>query len=120
LLARIIAVAATFDAATTNRPYQTAHDPLDALPIVYSRAGKRLDPESGAALNRVFERGDIGFSGSSKLLLLPVLTAPRRQQGQLPETPLGHTSPIGKLGSTRCESDRLFCHPSIKKSDDCP
>ncbi len=31
LLARVIAVADTFDALTTNRPYQKAHDPVDAL-----------------------------------------------------------------------------------------
>ena len=31
LLARVIAVADTFDALTTNRPYQRAHDPQEAL-----------------------------------------------------------------------------------------
>src|SRR5207253_2845585 len=36
MLARIIAVADTFDALTTNRPYQAAHDPNDALQIVHS------------------------------------------------------------------------------------
>jgi HD-GYP domain-containing protein (c-di-GMP phosphodiesterase class II) len=59
MLARIIAVADTFDAVTTNRPYQTAHDPLDALRIINSLVGKRLDPQCVAALNTVFDRGDI-------------------------------------------------------------
>ncbi len=59
MLARVIAVADTFDAVTTNRPYQTAHDPLDALRIINSLVGKRLDPQCVAALNAVFERGDI-------------------------------------------------------------
>jgi HD-GYP domain-containing protein (c-di-GMP phosphodiesterase class II) len=59
MLARIIAVADTFDAVTTNRPYQTAHDPLDALRIINSLVGKRLDPQCVAALNTVFGRGDI-------------------------------------------------------------
>jgi putative nucleotidyltransferase with HDIG domain len=36
LLARIIAVADTFDALTTNRPYQQAHDPLEALRIIHN------------------------------------------------------------------------------------
>lgn len=58
-LARIIAVADTFDAVTTNRPYQSAHDPLDALRIINSLIGKRLDGDCVAALNAVFERGDI-------------------------------------------------------------
>src|SRR5208282_3230037 len=31
LLARVIAVADTFDALTTNRPYQKAYDPIEAL-----------------------------------------------------------------------------------------
>jgi HD-GYP domain-containing protein (c-di-GMP phosphodiesterase class II) len=59
MLARIIAVADTFDAVTTNRPYQTAHDPLDALRIINSLVNKRLDPNCVAALNAVFERGEI-------------------------------------------------------------
>jgi len=59
MLARIIAVADTFDAVTTNRPYQTAHDPLDALRIINSLVNKRLDPDCVAALNAVFERGEI-------------------------------------------------------------
>jgi hypothetical protein len=59
MLARIIAVADTFDAVTTNRPYQTAHDPLDAVGIIKSLSGKRLDPQCVAALTTVFERGEI-------------------------------------------------------------
>jgi HD-GYP domain-containing protein (c-di-GMP phosphodiesterase class II) len=59
LLARIIAVADTFDAVTTNRPYQRAHDPSEALNIINSLVGKRLDPDCAAALNAVFERGEI-------------------------------------------------------------
>src|SRR5690349_1477388 len=59
MLARIIAVADTFDAVTTNRPYQTAHDPLDALRIINSLVNKRLDPDCVVALNAVFERGEI-------------------------------------------------------------
>ena len=59
LLPRIIAVADTFDALTTNRPYQQAHDPKDALRIIRSLAGKRLDPIAVAALEAIYERGDI-------------------------------------------------------------
>ncbi len=44
LLARVIAVADTFDALTTNRPYQQAHTPEQALQIIKNLAGKRLDP----------------------------------------------------------------------------
>lgn len=59
LLARVIAVADTFDALTTNRPYQTAHTPEQALQIIQNLAGKRLDPEAVAALLAVYGRGEI-------------------------------------------------------------
>ena len=59
LLARVIAVADTFDALTTNRPYQQAHDPVEALRIIQNLSGQRLDPKAVAALLAVFERGDI-------------------------------------------------------------
>ena len=59
LLARVIAVADTFDALTTNRPYQTAHTPEQALEIIKNLAGKRLDPIAVAALLAVYGRGEI-------------------------------------------------------------
>jgi HD-GYP domain-containing protein (c-di-GMP phosphodiesterase class II) len=59
LLARVIAVGDTFDALTTNRPYQQAHAPEDALKIIQNLAGKRLDPVCVAALMAVYRRGDI-------------------------------------------------------------
>jgi len=59
LLARVIAVADTFDALTTNRPYQQAHDAVDALKIIQNLSGQRLDPTAVSALMAVFYRGDI-------------------------------------------------------------
>ena len=59
LLPRIIAVADTFDALTTNRPYQQAHDVHEALRIIHSLSGKRLDPVPVFALNAVYQRGEI-------------------------------------------------------------
>jgi len=59
LLARAIAVADTFDALTTNRPYQHAHTPEEALKIIQNLAGKRLDPEPVGALMAVYGRGEI-------------------------------------------------------------
>jgi len=59
LLARVIAVADTFDALTTNRPYQHAHSPEEALKIIQNLAGKRLDPGPVAALMAVYARGEI-------------------------------------------------------------
>jgi HD-GYP domain-containing protein (c-di-GMP phosphodiesterase class II) len=59
MLPRIIAVADTFDALTTNRPYQQAHDCEDALRIIHSISGKRLDPTAVAALDAIYQRGEI-------------------------------------------------------------
>jgi HD-GYP domain-containing protein (c-di-GMP phosphodiesterase class II) len=59
LLARVIAVGDTFDALTTNRPYQKAYDPVEALRIIENLSGKRLDPTAVTALMAVFYRGDI-------------------------------------------------------------
>jgi len=59
LLPRIIAVADTFDALTTNRPYQHAHEPKEALRIIHSLSGKRLDPTAVAAITAIYDRGEI-------------------------------------------------------------
>jgi HD-GYP domain-containing protein (c-di-GMP phosphodiesterase class II) len=59
LLARVIAVADTFDALTTTRPYQRAHSAEEALQIIKNLAGKRLDPTAVEALLAVCARGDI-------------------------------------------------------------
>jgi HD-GYP domain-containing protein (c-di-GMP phosphodiesterase class II) len=59
LLPRIIAVADTFDALTTHRPYQHAREVNDALKIIHSLSGKRLDPQAVFALDAVYQRGEI-------------------------------------------------------------
>ena len=59
LLARVIAVGDTFDALTTNRPYQKAYDPVEALKIIENLSGKRLDPKAVIALMAVYYRGEI-------------------------------------------------------------
>jgi HD-GYP domain-containing protein (c-di-GMP phosphodiesterase class II) len=59
LLARVIAVADTFDALTTNRPYQKAFDSTETVRIIQNLSGQRLDPKAVAALLAIFERGDI-------------------------------------------------------------
>lgn len=59
LPARIIAVADTFDAMTTNRPYQSAKEPDYAIRIIQSLARSKFDPDVVQALTRIFERGEI-------------------------------------------------------------
>jgi HD-GYP domain-containing protein (c-di-GMP phosphodiesterase class II) len=74
LLARVIAVADTFDALTTNRPYQKEHTPDQALQIIKNLAGKRLDPVAVAALLAVCERGEIKIQRFT--IKRPVLNPP--------------------------------------------
>ena len=57
LLPRVIAVADTFDALTTNRPYQQAYDPVEALRIIENLSGQRLDPRAVTAIMAVFLPG---------------------------------------------------------------
>jgi len=71
LLARVIAVADTFDALTTNRPYQQAHDAIDALRIIENLSGQRLDPRAVTALMAVFYRGEIKLQKTVKIPLSP-------------------------------------------------
>lgn len=77
LLARVIAVADTFDALTTNRPYQQAHAPDQALQIIKNLAGKRLDPACVAALLAVYERGEIRIQ---RFTIKRPIAAPQAQQ----------------------------------------
>jgi HD-GYP domain-containing protein (c-di-GMP phosphodiesterase class II) len=54
-LARIIAVADTFDAITTNRAYRPAKTPEKALAILDEVCGTQLDPQVVEAFKEVFE-----------------------------------------------------------------
>lgn len=54
---RIIMVADTFDAMTTNRPYQAAMDPEYVVRIINSLANTKFDPQVVAALTSVVEKG---------------------------------------------------------------
>jgi putative nucleotidyltransferase with HDIG domain len=65
LLPRIIAVADTFDALTTNRPYQQARSSEEALRVIRSLSGKRLDPAAVIALETIYGRGEISVPQST-------------------------------------------------------
>jgi HD-GYP domain-containing protein (c-di-GMP phosphodiesterase class II) len=87
LLPRVIAVADTFDALTTNRPYQHAHTPEEALKIIQNLAGKRLDPEAVAALLAVYRRGEIRIQRFSIKRTVPGPAANASEP--VPATPAG-------------------------------
>jgi putative nucleotidyltransferase with HDIG domain len=51
--ARIVAVADSFDAMTTDRPYRKGKPPWEALEELVTQAGKQFDPEVVGAFKRV-------------------------------------------------------------------
>lgn len=57
--ARIVAIADTFDAMTTNRPYQKAMDLEYVVGKINSLAISRFDPQVVAAFERAVRAGDI-------------------------------------------------------------
>ena len=59
LLARIVAVADTFDAVTTNRPYQQAYSLADAVATIRRLVGSRFDAKVVTAFLRAYERGEV-------------------------------------------------------------
>ena len=66
-LARIIAVADTFDAMTTHRPYQSAMEPGVAVEHILSLMGKRFDPDVAMALDTIFKSGRLKMSRAATL-----------------------------------------------------
>lgn len=59
LQARIVAIADTFDAMTTNRPYQKAMELSYVVEKIKSFAGSRFDPRVVEAFADAVKRGDI-------------------------------------------------------------
>jgi putative nucleotidyltransferase with HDIG domain len=57
---RIIAVADSFDAMTTDRPYQKARQTWEALEIIQNGAGTQFDPEVVEAFSEVMRRRPAG------------------------------------------------------------
>ena len=63
-MARVIAVADTFDATTMNRAYQEPLGADNALRILQRLAGEKFDPSAVAALLRVYASGKIQLPGT--------------------------------------------------------
>jgi len=58
-MARIIAVADTLDAMTTNRPYQSAMDLDFAFNRIRQLTGTKFDPQVVDALDAAIQRGKL-------------------------------------------------------------
>ncbi|MBI4478608.1 MAG: hypothetical protein HY651_01160, partial [Acidobacteria bacterium] len=66
-MASIIAVADTFDAMTTHRPYQSAMEPAVAIEYILSLANKRFDPDVARALASAYANGQLKMSRAATL-----------------------------------------------------
>jgi HD-GYP domain-containing protein (c-di-GMP phosphodiesterase class II) len=64
MMARIIAVADTLDAITTNRPYQSARELGDAIAIIRKAAGSKFDERVVEALDVVVQSGKIRLTAA--------------------------------------------------------
>ncbi|MGH9816381.1 MAG: HD domain-containing phosphohydrolase [Candidatus Acidiferrales bacterium] len=64
MMARIIAVADTLDAMTTNRPYQSAKDIQFALDRIRQLSGTKFDPEVVRAFEAAIEHGRLRLSAT--------------------------------------------------------
>jgi putative two-component system response regulator len=53
--ARIIAVADTYDAITSTRPYRQPRSPGEALKVIREEAGRQFDPQIAAVFLRLFQ-----------------------------------------------------------------
>jgi HD-GYP domain-containing protein (c-di-GMP phosphodiesterase class II) len=67
LMPRIIMVADTFDAMTTNRPYQAAMDPEYVIRIINSLAATKFDPVVVGAMTKVFESGKLRIQRAASM-----------------------------------------------------
>jgi HD-GYP domain-containing protein (c-di-GMP phosphodiesterase class II) len=79
VMARIIAVADSFDAMTSARPYQSAMDPGYVLEVLERLAGSRYDAAAVQALATLVKRGTIVV----KNLRAPVSFQRRRLASEL-------------------------------------
>jgi HD-GYP domain-containing protein (c-di-GMP phosphodiesterase class II) len=87
LMGKIVAVADTFDAMTTERPYQKAMKFEDALARIESFTGTRYDPEVVAAFTAACREGQIK-PGSVKLRKPTVTPPPEAVEGIVRNDPI--------------------------------
>jgi putative nucleotidyltransferase with HDIG domain len=64
IMARIIAVADSFDAMTSSRPYQQAMNPAYVIEVLTRLSGKHYDGAVVSALAALFRRGEIEVKNS--------------------------------------------------------
>lgn len=66
LEARILSVADSYEAITSNRPYRRARSPREALQEIRKGAGSQFDPEVVEAFESAFEDGQLDLPGADR------------------------------------------------------
>jgi putative nucleotidyltransferase with HDIG domain len=82
LFARIVAVADTFDAITTNRPYQQAYSLQFAVDTITRLTGSRFDAKIVTAFLRAFEAGEIRAGATRPARTEAAVAEPKVAGGQ--------------------------------------
>jgi len=82
LFARIVAVADTFDAITTNRPYQQAYSLTFAVETITRLTGSRFDAKVVTAFLRAFEAGEVRAAAPRPSRIEGTLVEARAAGGQ--------------------------------------
>jgi HD-GYP domain-containing protein (c-di-GMP phosphodiesterase class II) len=72
LMVRIISVADTFDAITTDRPYQAGSEFPKALEVLRKHAGSKYDPIVVDALHSSYAKGDLAKHETRRSALISV------------------------------------------------
>ena len=67
--ARLLAVADTFHAMTSDRPYRPTSTPEEAFQEILAESGRQFDPEMVDAFERCWKRGDISRIHESVILI---------------------------------------------------
>jgi putative nucleotidyltransferase with HDIG domain len=83
LMVRIMSVADTFDAITTDRPYQAGKDFPQALQILRKLAGTKYDPIVVDAMNSAYEKGELR---KAEVRRRSVITVPETEPSLAPTT----------------------------------
>jgi len=86
--ARVVAVADTFDAVTSERPYRAAMGPHEALELLAAVAGSQLDPRVVRAFRRTYSAGPALPSGDRRPATRPAAQALRTPGGPSTARPI--------------------------------
>lgn len=106
LQARIVAVADTFDAMTTDRPYQRAFSVEDAVSRINDLKGIGLDPEVVEAFNRAYKSGEFDEVIATRPSYFVPALAKKAAEAEAAKAAGGVTSPQSlRTGSVDAEKE---------------